>query len=429
MVRLLIGNSKVYLLLDWINMKNKSSLISNLSYTTIGMVLYNIALWLLSFLVLRVLGDIESGYYGIAMTIGATLYGVALWGLRSFIVSDEDYGFTYSDYTIVRLIAIFLAIIGMLVYIFYSRFNTYQNWVIVLYSTFKFSEALIELIDCFNQKELKMDINAKSMMIRSVLLLFGFFISIYITKSLILGLIIINIVTLGVLLFYNFRKFNKMFGFKFEINEKHVRKVMWLTMPIMGFEMLSALTTTIPRIKYAQVGDIGKLGIYLTIYTIIVFLQLVIQIVNVAFAPYMAKDYNANRKKSFLKKLLTLFALAISLGVIAEILVFFLGKFVIGLVYGENIAPYYTYMYWAIISGVTLGITWIFSQLFVILKKNKEQLFCSIISVITCYILSNFMVDPNDLNSISKILILANLTFTVISLLILFYDFKFKRVH
>lgn len=410
-------------------MKNKSSLISNLSYTTIGMVLYNIALWLLSFLVLRVLGDIESGYYGIAMTIGATLYGVALWGLRSFIVSDEDYGFTYADYTIVRLIAIFLAIVGMIFYIFTSKFNTYQNWVIVLYSFFKFSEALIELIDCFNQKELKMDINAKSMMIRSVLLLFGFFISIYITKNLILGLIIINIVTLGVLLFYNFRKFNKMFGFKFELNIEHVKKVMWLTMPIMGFEMLSALTTTIPRIKYAQVGDIGKLGIYLTIYTIIVFLQLVIQIVNVAFAPYMAKDYNAKRTKSFLKKLFTLFALAISLGLIAEILVFFLGKFVIGLVYGADIAPYYTYMYWAIISGVTLGITWIFSQLFVILKKNKEQLFCSIISVITCYILSNFMVDPNDLNSISKILILANLTFTFIALLILFFDSKLKRVH
>lgn len=409
-------------------MKSKNSLISNLSYTTIGMILYNIALWLLSFLILRILGKVDSGYYGVAMTIGATLYSIALWGLRSFIVSDKDYGFTYADYTVVRLVTIFISIISMFLYIFISKFDTYQNWVIILYSFFKFNEAMIELIDCFNQKELQMDINAKSMIIRSILLFIGFLVSIVISKSLIIGLIVINIVTLLVLIFYNFKKFKNTFGFKFEYRIKNVFNVLVITMPIMGFEMLSALTTSIPRIRFSKIGDIGQLGIYLSIYTIIVFLQLVIQIVIVSFAPYMAKDYNLNRITSFLKKLFTMFFLAIILGIIAEILVYFLGEFVIGLLYGSDIAPYYTYMYWAIVSGVTLGITWIFSQLFVILKKNKEQLICSIISVIVCYILSRYMVVPTDLNSISKILIYSNLAFSFIALIILGYDYKVKKV-
>ena len=409
-------------------MKNNNSLISNLSYTTIGMVLYNITLWFLGFLVLRILGDFESGYYGVAMTIGATLYGVALWGLRSFIVSDNDYGFTYFEYAIVRIITIIISSIIMIVYIFKNSFGTYQNIVIILYSMFKFGEALIELIDCFLQKQLKMDINAKSMILRSILLFIGFFISIKLTNNLILGLIIMNVVTLGILVFYNFKKFKELFVFEKIFKLKNVTKVLWLTFPIMGFEMLSALTVSIPRIKYATIGDIGKLGIYISIYTIVIFLQLAIQIVIVAFAPYMAKDYSEDRRKSFLKKLFTMFFIAISLGLIAEVLVYFLGEFAIGFVYGKNIAPYYTYMYLAIVSAVSLGITWIFSQLFVILKKNKEQLFCSIISVIVCYVLSRFMVDANDLNSISKILILANTTFTIVALLILFIDSKFKRV-
>ena len=409
-------------------MKNKNSLISNLSYTTIGMVLYNITLWFLGFLVLRILGDFESGYYGVAMTIGATLYGVALWGLRSFIVSDNDYGFTYFEYAIVRIITIIISSIIMIVYIFKNSFGTYQNIVIILYSMFKFGEALIELIDCFLQKQLKMDINAKSMILRSILLFIGFFIAIKLTNNLILGLIIMNVVTLGILVFYNFKKFKELFVFEKIFKLKNVTKVLWLTFPIMGFEMLSALTVSIPRIKYATIGDIGKLGIYISIYTIVIFLQLAIQIVIVAFAPYMAKDYSEDRRKSFLKKLFTMFFIAISLGLIAEVLVYFLGEFAIGLVYGKNIAHYYTYMYLAIVSAVSLGITWIFSQLFVILKKNKEQLFCSIISVIVCYVLSKFMVDANDLNSISKILILANTTFTIVALLILFIDSKFKRV-
>ncbi len=410
-------------------MEKKNSLLSNLSYTTIGMILYNVTLWLLGFLILRFLGPIQSGYYGVAMSIGATLYGVVLWGLRSFIVSDENYGFNYSDYTVVRLVTILIGFIAMVLYISVSSFNKYQIWVIVLYSVFKFSEALIELIDCFAQKKLQMDINAKSMILRSVLLFVGFFIALKLTNNLIVGFIVIILISLLVLVFYNFRKFKQMFGFSFNYNIVNVKKILWLTLPIMGFEMLSALTTAIPRLKFAQVGDLGDLGIYVSIYTIIVFLQLAIQICIVAFAPYMAKDYWSNAIQPFLKKLFLLFSLAIGLGIIAEVCVYFLGDFVIGLVYGKAIAPYYTYMYWAIGSGVTLGITWIFSQLFVILKKNKEQLFCSIISVITCFILSKVMIDPNDLNSISKILIISNLTFTFVSLVILGFDYKNKKVN
>ena len=404
-------------------MVNKS-LFKNLSYTTVGMILYNIALWILGFIILRILGTLESGYYSVAMSIGATLYGISLWGLRGYIVSNEE-GFYYGDYIVVRLISILISIVALIVIIIFSGYNMHQNIVVLLYSVFKFSEAMIELFDCLYQRELKMDINAKSMIIRSILLVIVFFIVLSISKSLIFGLICMIFITILVLYFYNYKKLKEI-NFKFQFNFKNVKKIILLTLPIMCFEMLSALNVSIPRLRYANIGDMNLLGVYSSIYTIIIFLQLVIQILIVSFAPYMAKDYLENKIGNFIKKVIMLFGLSIFLAFIAEVCVYFLGEFVIGLLYGNEIAPYYSVMYLAIISGTTLGMTWIFSQLFVILKKNYIQLICIAISVLFCFYLSNKLVVWNDLNSISIVLIYSNIIFCVISILMIIIDI-FKR--
>lgn len=207
-------------------MVNKS-LFKNLSYTTVGMILYNIALWILGFIILRILGTLESGYYSVAMSIGATLYGISLWGLRGYIVSNEE-GFYYGDYIVVRLISILISILALIVIIIFSGYNMYQNIVVLLYSIFKFSEAMIELFDCLYQRELKMDINAKSMIIRSILLVIVFFIVLSISKSLIFGLICMIFITILVLYFYNYKKLKEI-NFKFQFNLKNVKKIILLT--------------------------------------------------------------------------------------------------------------------------------------------------------------------------------------------------------
>ena len=403
-----------------------NSLIKNLSYNTIGMIMYNIALWFLGFFIIRMLGEEYSGYYSVAMSIGATLYGTALWGLRSYIVSNDE-EFTYGDFIVVRLISIFISIILLVIAIVFYQYKTYQNIVIVLYSLFKFSEALIELFDCFYQKSLKMDINAKSMIIRSVLLTLMFYLCIKFTDNLVVGLSSTILITLGVLIFYNFRRIKEL-NISLSFNKQNIIKILTLTFPIMGFEMLSAFMVAIPRITFSKIGFIGDLGIYTSIYTIIVFLQLVIQILIFSISPYMAKDYLANNMKAFLSKLFGLFGVSILLALISEIGVFFLGEFVLGILYGDKIAAYYHLMYLLIISGTTLGMTWIFSQLFVILKKNYEQLFCALLCTLICFGLSNVLINPNSLNSISIVLILTNITFCLISGFILMVDRYKKKV-
>ena len=55
-----------------------NSLKKNLSWNTIGMILYNLAIWVFSVLILRITGAKESGYYAIASSLGNTFYAISL---------------------------------------------------------------------------------------------------------------------------------------------------------------------------------------------------------------------------------------------------------------------------------------------------------------------------------------------------------------
>lgn len=404
----------------------QKSLKKNLSWTTAGMVLYNFAIWVLSALTLRMLGATMSGYYAVAMSIGNTLYAIALWGMRSFIVSDQKHEFSYGEYCGARLIGIGIGALGLVAVLLFTHYDSTQVLILILYSAFKFAEALTELMDCFMQEQKQMDINAKSMILRSVLYIALFYAALKVTGSLACGLAVILVLALLVFVFFNLRVVKERVSIKSVIFNQGTWKIVKECFPIMMFESLAAAVVAIPRLRYETIGSLDELGIYTSIYTMVIFLQLVINVLIYTFAPYMAEAYQNHDHKSFMKQVVILFAGAAGLGLLAEVLVYFLGEPVIGLLYGADVGPYYTYLYVGILSGVTMVWTMVFSQLFTILRHTYDQLICSAVATVACYLLSNLLVTAADCNSISVTLIWTNIIFICTAVIILIIRRKQK---
>ena len=383
------------------------------------MVLYNFAIWVLSALTLRMLGATMSGYYAVAMSIGNTLYAIALWGMRSFIVSDQKQEFSYEEYCGARAAGIGIGALGMVAVLLFSHYSSTQILILVLYSVFKFIEACTELLDCFMQEQKQMDINAKSMILRSILYILLFAAALKITGSLAIGLAVISALALAVFVAFNLRIVKEKVSLKGVLFSKGTWKIIRSCFPIMMFESLAAAAIAIPRLRYEEIGSLASLGIYTSIYTMVIFLQLVINVLIYTLAPYMAEAYQNHDHKQFIKQIVTLFAGAAGLGLLAELLVYFLGEPVIGLLYGADVAPYYTYLYIGIISGVTMVWTMVFSQLFTIIRHTYDQLICSAVSTIFCWLFSQILVTAADCNTISIALTAANLIFILTAVIIL----------
>ncbi|MBP3890707.1 MAG: lipopolysaccharide biosynthesis protein [Solobacterium sp.] len=394
----------------------------NLSWTTIGMVVYNFAIWVFGALVLRLLGGVASGYYAVAISIGNTLYAISLWGMRAFVVADQNQTYSYDEYFSVRIYAILLSCVLLFVSTIVFGYSSAQNTIIFLYAIFKFSEAIIELLDCFGQQQLQMDVNAKSMVLRGILFSALFYFTLQVTKNLPIGFVVLLLISILMLLFYNLPRIKKIVSItpKLVWNQNVIRIIKDCA-PIMVFELLAAAIIAIPRLFFERVGSLEALGIYTSIYSMVVFLQLVINVLIYTFAPYMAKAYEANDNKSFKNYIVLLFGGAIGLGLLAEGLVYFLGKPVMSLLFGQMAGEYYHYLYLGILSGVTLTFTWILSQIFVIIHRTSDQLICSIVSTIACFVLSYYFINPADCNSMTMILIGTNLLFVVCAILLLLF--------
>ena len=408
---------------------SETSLKKNVSYTTIGMVLYNLAIWVFSVLILRMLGPETSGYYAVATSIGNSLYAISLWGMRSYVIADTKNEYTYQEYFTARLTAIGITLILLLGICILLPYSSVQREILVLYSIFKCCEALIEILDCFCQKKKRMEINAYSMIIRSVLFTIFFYLSLSIFHDINIAFLILVVLSLIVFVFYNFRQVKKIVPIELRPTfNSNVRKILYHSFPIMAFEMLSALIVAVPRLQFETIGDLSMLGIYTSIYTMIVFLQLVINVLIYSLAPYMASSYAEKDWKAFKKYILILFGGAIGLGILAEVLVLLIGKPVIGLLFGEITGNGYRYLYLGILSGVTLTFTWIVSQIFVIEQKRIEQCLCAVLSLVSCYILSKYFVQPNNCDSISIVTTLANLVFLVCACILLFKNKRAKHL-
>ncbi len=385
------------------------------------MVLYNFAIWIMSALILRILGADASGYYAVATSIGNTLYALALFGMRTYLVSDTENEYTFGEYTAARLSAVGLAFVLLIIIAFSAGYDSTQRNILILYSVFKLFEAMTELMDCFGQQKLTMDINAKSMILRSVVYIIVFTAVLMTAHSLTLGFAALSVCSALIFLFYNYRKISAIVETDHTLRwNRHTKQIFVKCLPIMIFEMLAALVVALPRLFFERIGPLDALGIYTSIYTMVVFLQLVINVLIYTLAPYMSRSYRSHDMKQFLKYIIILFAGASALGAAAEAMTYLMGSFAMGIIYGEAGRMYYGYLYLGIISGVTLSFTWIFSQIFVIIGRNYDQLICSFVSTAACWYLSSVMVQASDCNSMSLVLILTNLIFMASALVLLF---------
>lgn len=401
-------------------MSADSGLKKNLAWNTVGMVMYNFAIWALSAIILRKLGPEAGGIYAVASSIGNTLYAAGLWGMRSFIVSDVEGKYTSGEYFSARVLSVMLSVAVLIPVVMIGGYSGEQNAVLCAYTVFKGAEALIEVIDCFCQKNFHMEINAGSMILRSLLYVTAFAGVLFSGGSLAMAFAGLSVLSLLIFLFFNLRKFRKLekadIAVRFSGSTAGILKACF---PIMVFELLASLIVAVPRLFYERIGDLGDLGIYTSIYTFVIFLQLVINVLIYTLAPYMAKAYHGADMKLFRKYLLLLCGGAAGLGLAAEVMTYLLGRPVISIVYGAAAAPYYTYLYLGIISGVTLAFTWIVSQILVIFSHENLQMVCAVISTAACFVFSKMLVNASDCGRMSLVLILTNIVYITAAFLLL----------
>ncbi|MEO6513736.1 MAG: oligosaccharide flippase family protein [Candidatus Saccharimonadales bacterium] len=383
------------------------SLKKNIAWNSSGSFVYLFFQWLISYLVVILLGFKDTGIFSLAVAISSVAFTFGLYGIRGYQVSDTAKKYSDKTYIVVRIVTCLLAIGGCLIYLTFHTYSLYTTMCIVAYLIFKLSEAYVDVYHGIIQKGLRMDFIGKSFILRGVISNLLFIGCAILTRNLLLSIIVLAISSFILIFLYDHNKV-KLFYEKSNITSTNeIRNLLVECFPLAVYTFLSILVMSIPRVSLENIRGTEILGIYASIAIPAVIIQVVSGYI---FAPMLTVFADHVTKKNFNLfhgLLFKTLAYILILSVVVIIGGAILGNFGLVLLFGEKISKY-TYLFLPIlfISSLT-ALSWFIGLMLTVIREFRGLIISSTIASAICFFGSRYFIDHFGINGASFILITA----------------------
>ena len=163
--------------------EKKLSMQSSIIWNSLGSIFYLGCQWLITVLVVRLSGVAEAGILSLAMSVSNIWYCFAVYGMRNFQVSDAINKYNDGTYIISRIVTGVASLAGCIIYIMVIPYDSYQRECILLYFLYRLTEACFDVYAGIFQKNWRLDLAGKSMILRGTLTLISFIIVLKTTQN------------------------------------------------------------------------------------------------------------------------------------------------------------------------------------------------------------------------------------------------------
>lgn len=338
----------------------------------------------------RINGANDGGIFSFAYSLICLLYFIATFYNRTFQISNEDKKISDKDFIITRVISCLLMIFITILLLDILKYKTYKSIIILSICIFRALEAFADVFYGIEQKNGKLYLSGQSMFIKGVMGIALFFVVDLISNNMLIALISLSIVNLMMIIFYDIPNSKKYISNEFDI--KNILKIYRKTIPIFIFSFLNIYLIncskyTLDFYETAQIQNV--FGIILMPGTI---LSLCSQYI---LNPYLMDLTNNIKNKDYSKfkgKIKKLFLIIIFLGIICEVVAFYLGIPILNIIYGIDLTPYKVHLLLVILGSIFLALTAILSSALTIIKKNYIQMIIYIYNSIIAILLSIYLI-------------------------------------
>ena len=386
--------------------EKKLTVYENLMWNTIGSFTYLICQWLLTLIVVREsVGFENAGNLALAISITNIFYNLACFNVRPYLISDLNNKFSSEEYCAFRVFTC-VASIGLCgVYGSFFHYDMQKMMCIMLYMLFKETEAWVDLLHGFEQRKDRMDIGGVSLFVRGILSVLSFWITLKQTDNINISIISMTIVTAVVILGFdipNAKKFEKL---SIRCEKATIWKMLIEFLPLTIGSFLSSTGTNIPRqVLEAKFGR-NVLGIYSTVATPAVFVQVAASYIFNPVLVEFARCYQEKNYKKMKKNIMKISAALIALIVICMIGVKLVGKIGLTFLYGQETGKYVWVLSPVILFTGLNAFVWFFWNLLVVMRKQKELLKINVIGVVVVALVMEPVIAKYEMNGVSYVLI------------------------
>lgn len=351
---------------------------SNFSWTFIGNAIYAACQWGM-LVVLAKFGSPEMvGTFTLGLAIAAPVFMFTNLQLRYIQATDAKQQYLFSDYLSLRLISTALGL--MLVYIITLAvgYRWEVSLVILLVSLAKAFESISDVFYGLIQQHERMDYIAISLMIKGPLSLLMLGLGIYLSGSLIWGILGLVVSWAAVAFFLDVRNGKSILRnyqltgsdsdlmvsseivLKMNWDFQKLARLIWLALPLGLGMLLISLNINIPRYFIERTLGERELGFFAAISYLMVAGNMIVNALGESASPRLAKYYAAGDRRAFVQLLIRLVGIAAVLGGLAIVIAKFAGSQILTIVYQPEYAHYVDLFVWLMVAA---GISYVSSFL------------------------------------------------------------------
>ena len=311
----------------------------NAIWNTIGTGINSFASLFFLIIVTRINNIDEAGIFTYAFSTAILLNVIGTYAGRIYQVTERK-KISNNDFLINRLITCALMIIIAIIFIFIKRYNSYKTTVVLLLCFLKLLEAFCDVIYGFLQREDNLYKVGISYTLKNVIGILGFLLVNYITKNMIISIIVFICIFLLVTVFYDFKESKIILIIKEDKNKKNIFDILKNGFPIFCVTFLNMYL--INASKYSMDGIMEEK--YQAIFGIIIMpATMMVLIAQFLIHPFLniISDYIVSKKYKELNVLQIKIGLLLLLfGILGIAFCYFIGIYILEFIYGIELIDY-----------------------------------------------------------------------------------------
>ena len=399
-------------------MKDILLLLKKAKWLVGGNFVFAFSQWVILIFFARMTNQENLGQYALALAIVTPIFAVGNLQLRPLYILDvnSEQKYTYTHFYYLRLICSFIALACCLVL---GLFFNVSILVLLLVGLLKFFESYSDIIYAYYNAHDQTQLISKSLFLKGTLSVLAVAVGLYLFDFY-TALILFLIVYLVVWLFID----NLYIQKTQEIKKMSLDLGMMKSAIPMGISLgIVTLQSNIPRLFLDQYASIEAVGIFTVLSYFIIVGSIFINSICQYLSPRLTHAWNHNR--AYFKKLLSMALLvAGGLGLIAIFLSYFMGEFVLNLVYGAEYVAYTDAFVLTMVAGFILYLATVLGYTLTAIGFIKQQVYLFSIVLIFSVLVSYLCIPEYGIVGGIYTLMVSYLVQCVLSLLVVLFRLK-----
>lgn len=378
--------------------RKEKSVQQNMIYNTVGSLVYYFCQWVMTVLIVRMSGFEDAGVLSLAMSVTAAPAIVGLFNIRSYQVSDLKGQYSDSVYIRSRVYTNLISFAVCLFVVFFNGYNLQKAAVILMFMCFKMAEGAADVYYGIDQKNERLDYAGISLTMRGLGSLVLFCVVFLLTKNLFLCVLCMSVFSFAVVFLYDRRIVDHLTGQRQTAEFSQIKSLLVTCLPLAIVAFFNNLSLTIPKIYLERYFGETVFGIYSSVSSPTIVVQLAATTLFAPLVPVLTRQYQERNEKEFKKILLKFFGLIFAGTVLGVVLSVFLADWALGILYGTQIAPYTDLFIPVFFIAVLIAVNASLFSVCTLIREIRSQYAVGLAGIASAFLLSVTVVKAWSLN-------------------------------